>query len=240
MPRKTSGRRLDRLGRRRRFNEAAARCRGKPTRRSRPRTTPRDASMRPRPDAAENPHPIWPLLVRSSAASMRPRPDAAENQLDRPAREGRQHASMRPRPDAAENGADGEAIRFDPVLASMRPRPDAAENNQWPGVSGFNVAASMRPRPDAAENPRSRSASSRSRSCFNEAAARCRGKHDDRLPGVGELSASMRPRPDAAENAVERELRRRLIAAASMRPRPDAAENPGQRWAPVATHDRLQ
>ena len=60
-----------------RFNEAAARCRGKP---DHPGQDGRDdaASMRPRPDAAENelePH----LLDGGVAASMRPRPDAAEN-----------------------------------------------------------------------------------------------------------------------------------------------------------------
>ena len=37
--------------------------------------------------------------------------------------------------------------------------------------------------------------------CFNEAAARCRGKHDDAdLPSSVDRLASMRPRPDAAEN----------------------------------------
>ena len=37
---------------------------------------------------------------------------------------------------------------------------------------------------------------------FNEAAARCRGKHWLALPpAVVNLSASMRPRPDAAENS---------------------------------------
>ena len=36
------------------------------------------ASMRPRPDAAENP-PSPPATARRLSASMRPRPDAAEN-----------------------------------------------------------------------------------------------------------------------------------------------------------------
>ena len=36
-------------------------------------------------------------------ASMRPRPDAAENQRRRPAEVSAADASMRPRPDAAEN-----------------------------------------------------------------------------------------------------------------------------------------
>ena len=54
MPRKTSGVML----RRRRcaacFNEAAARCRGKLLAPSTPRSNIAAASMRPRPDAAEN------------------------------------------------------------------------------------------------------------------------------------------------------------------------------------------
>ena len=37
------------------------------------------ASMRPRPDAAENPGEGWATWDEVDAASMRPRPDAAEN-----------------------------------------------------------------------------------------------------------------------------------------------------------------
>ena len=64
-------------------------------------------------------------------ASMRPRPDAAENVArtawyHRWARE----ASMRPRPDAAENLLKAAASAFHWHLASMRPRPDAAENER--------------------------------------------------------------------------------------------------------------
>ena len=36
--------------------------------------------------------------------------------------------------------------------------------------------------------------------CFNEAAARCRGKHRQAGTGTQPKRASMRPRPDAAEN----------------------------------------
>ena len=36
--------------------------------------------------------------------------------------------------------------------------------------------------------------------CFNEAAARCRGKRTPAACSCGLASASMRPRPDAAEN----------------------------------------
>ena len=64
------------------FNEAAARCRGKPPRR---RPTARRrlcASMRPRPDAAENRRWRWSICASvPRLASMRPRPDAAENTL---------------------------------------------------------------------------------------------------------------------------------------------------------------
>ena len=72
-----------------RFNEAAARCRGK---RRAPGSHVRilaQASMRPRPDAAENDRRDRPGgAVRG--ASMRPRPDAAENlRLRRPVRGGR-------------------------------------------------------------------------------------------------------------------------------------------------------
>ena len=44
----------------------------------------------------------------------------------------------------------------------------------FPG--GDPAGASMRPRPDAAENWRRGMASDLCRGCFNEAAARCRGK----------------------------------------------------------------
>ena len=60
-----------------RFNEAAARCRGKLL------------------DLAQ--------AVEVVRASMRPRPDAAENRLAAPQCGGEDLASMRPRPDAAEN-----------------------------------------------------------------------------------------------------------------------------------------
>ena len=77
MPRKTDTGGVGAAAQRCRFNEAAARCRGKRL---------HDG-----------------IAISSALASMRPRPDAAENvrglRLDRP----RGDASMRPRPDAAEN-----------------------------------------------------------------------------------------------------------------------------------------
>ena len=138
-----------------------------------------------------------------------------------------------------------------PILqASMRPRPDAAENVHARHFLRPGHTASMRPRPDAAENadpspaPRCRAA------CFNEAAARCRGKRRNpdtghwRKTGFNEAAArcrgkqlrpgeqggaaqvaSMRPRPDAAENGHARCGGRVRQPHASMRPRPDAAEN---------------
>ena len=66
---------------------------------------------------------------------------------------------------------------------------------------------------------------SRTRSSFNEAAARCHGKRPRRReddPDGGR--ASMRPRPDATENfGFGKEAVPPLRA--SMRPRPDATEN---------------
>ena len=62
--------------------------------------------------------------------------------------------------------------------------------------------ASMRPRPDAAENNQQSSEKLPLLRCrFNEAAARCRGKHcRRRYVPPRRAVASMRPRPDAAEN----------------------------------------
>ena len=160
------------------------------------------ASMRPRPDAAENRRRRRHELDRADA-SMRPRPDAAEN--DEPAQvavDPAEQASMRPRPDAAENQG---VLRLDlegGLLASMRPRPDAAENEDEPGRRRAGLQASMRPRPDAAENAPPRVvADAQGGPRFNEAAARCRGKRPgpERLDADARM-ASMRPRPDAAEN----------------------------------------
>ena len=61
-----------------RFNEAAARCRGKLPQRIEELPVAQRASMRPRPDAAENPAEARARNPRYQA-SMRPRPDAAEN-----------------------------------------------------------------------------------------------------------------------------------------------------------------
>ena len=79
MPRKTGGDRAGVVLTAARFNEAAARCRGKPS--GHDPGDGRDlflASMRPRPDAAEN-RRAGRADGPAAGASMRPRPDAAEN-----------------------------------------------------------------------------------------------------------------------------------------------------------------
>ena len=111
MPRKTPADR--RVHRRHRpgFNEAAARCRGKLGIGEIPAGAAGGASMRPRPDAAEN--AAERAAGRAAVpASMRPRPDAAENEELARFRDALQLASMRPRPDAAENvRRDGRVMR---------------------------------------------------------------------------------------------------------------------------------
>ena len=157
-----------------------------------------DASMRPRPDAAENAG-LAALDVARNLASMRPRPDAAENTLttasaaytSRGFNEAAARCRGKPPPpcrastparrfnEAAARcrGKPGLlAARPGPQHASMRPRPDAAENTTGQIVGLTGMLASMRPRPDAAENAATRRQPSGGASCFNEAAARCRGK----------------------------------------------------------------
>ena len=181
-----------------RFNEAAARCRGKlcPDEMERLREV---ASMRPRPDAAENVRKRK-LEARSTSASMRPRPDAAENCRSTPSRPSTCDASMRPRPDAAENRPavarrGGARHRFNEAAARCRGklwhvRPDGYEDFCFNEAAArcrgkraggnrplrIDADASMRPRPDAAENVGTRGLGVRGRTGFNEAAARCRGK----------------------------------------------------------------
>ena len=175
MPRKTRTRGRIRRRAHRRFNEAAARCRGKP------RETPlalvaldgfNEAAARCRGKRQ------WtmPRTAEKPCASMRPRPDAAENPRDRAIRSEPTPASMRPRPDAAENSSKLLRSAFLYPIASMRPRPDAAENLSQRLAAADVTLASMRPRPDAAENPRPAPGRARAGCCFNEAAARCRGK----------------------------------------------------------------
>ena len=119
MPRKTRGF-VGRGAARRRFNEAAARCRGKLPRLGR--------------------------LAAALGASMRPRPDAAENAAAALQVAGQVRASMRPRPDAAENarrgaGAARRAPRFNEAAARCRGK--LLETGPAPAVvqTGFNEAA---------------------------------------------------------------------------------------------------
>ena len=108
------------------------------------------ASMRPRPDAAEN----GPLTIdhdHGGRASMRPRPDAAENT------EGRADVDVR-------------NDRFNEAAARCRGkrRPPPA---MTPAEARFNEAAA-RCRGKRGRRHRRRPDGGR----FNEAAARCRGK----------------------------------------------------------------
>ena len=74
------------------------------------------------------------------------------------------------------------------------------------------TTASMRPRPDAAENGAAGLFYREAFCRFNEAAARCRGKHGAAMNALGPPTfASMRPRPDAAEN-------KRRVAPAGVEP----------------------
>ena len=231
----------------RRFNEAAARCRGKLPLQAMG-VPARAASMRPRPDAAENGPNASPPSC-SSAASMRPRPDAAENRLLARQALDPDDASMRPRPDAAENihsrhyRSPHRACRFNEAAARCRGKHGRRRHSSIGFPPRFNEAAARcrGKRSDAGELPVSTgcfneaAARCRGKRCacwrrrrrrrsFNEAAARCRGKPGRPAVFPRFRSASMRPRPDAAENAAGFTGSLRL-GDASMRPRPDAAEN---------------
>ena len=181
MPRKTSAATRARP-RRKNFNEAAARCRGKHVFGDRLAFCA-FTSMRPRLDAAEN--------ARAPAA-QRPAPrhfnEAAARCRGKPRggraapRRARRLTSMRPRLDAAENRPPaGRSFRtlppyFNEAAArcrgkqvrrprhlprrqtSMRPRLDAAENDRQRARLFRSVSTSMRPRLDAAENQEAGSA----------------------------------------------------------------------------------
>ena len=133
MPRKTSAASPPPAAASPRFNEAAARCRGKRPRKRTGRPVEFHASMRPRPDAAEN------ITTAALIARLSRFNEAAARCRGKPGREGAgrdpDSASMRPRPDAAEN-ADAACADAATARASMRPRPDAAENRSqsslWP------------------------------------------------------------------------------------------------------------
>ena len=123
------------------------------------------------------------------------------------------YASMRPRPDAAENSSATSATLRCYRSASMRPRPDAAENLSGNCPHFSYAKASMRPRPDAAENPPAPAETPIRYECFNEAAARCRGKRTTSRPeaappnSFNEAAArcrGKRPRPDGPAGRTRR------------------------------------
>ena len=188
---------------------------------------------------------------QAAAASMRPRPDAAENRRARRGHGGPVLcASMRPRPDAAENPRSRRQPR--PAAGSFNEAAARCRGKRHRRRRGRRrkARASMRPRPDAAENPPRSPRRRRPRCGFNEAAARCRGKHTlrpidsllsrrcfneaaARCRGKPAYRSEPSGRPPRFNEAAARcrgkhgrELRDQLGDRASMRPRPDAAENP--------------
>ena len=159
------------------FNEAAARCRGKRAGRA-GGFVPDLASMRPRPDAAENVPVRRNHAVPLVRASMRPRPDAAENRGDDGDVVACPDASMRPRPDAAENAHQPSDCLsrwrgFNEAAARCRGKRRRRNRNGQRGNGGFNEAAAR----CRGKLFVSYSLFLRFCLCFNEAAARCRGKH---------------------------------------------------------------
>ena len=157
------------------------------------------ASMRPRPDAAEN-----NFAGRSTrAGGVRRFNEAAARCRGKRGGEGETRttagASMRPRPDAAENTGGRNSTptrpsRFNEAAARCRGKPGANRRSSTTST-GFNEAAARcRGKPGIVRPPRSAAGG------FNEAAARCRGKRRPEVPHGEAPPASMRPRPDAAEN----------------------------------------
>ena len=181
------------------FNEAAARCRGKP-------------------GAVAGSGCGRTARFNEAAARCRGKPRPAPRRSDSDSRFNEAAARCRGKPER-------HAAHLHVDVASMRPRPDAAENairrSDSPSTrSRFNEAAA-RCR-GKHERP---SGTASATSGFNEAAARCRGKRAPRRADHHpHHHASMRPRPDAAENG-DRHVGRPALRSASMRPRPDAAEN---------------
>ena len=134
------------------------------------------ASMRPRPDAAEN-RPLAMVALKTSVASMRPRPDAAEN-------------------GGARSLTTPTTPSFNEAAARCRGKRTSGPSSASFRTSGFNEAAAR------CRGKLSRKLSNQHQINlgFNEAAARCRGKHSPWFLAVPDAPASMRPRPDAAEN----------------------------------------
>ena len=173
MPRKTASMTTEKRLAQKRFNEAAARCRGKrgrPTRRVRFSIRFNEAAARCRGKRRGDGR-----LAAGHPASMRPRPDAAENARVVAAALYSMTASMRPRPDAAENGRDPDpqlhgAPRFNEAAARCRGKRGTARAACRPRP-GFNEAAAR-----CRGKPGEPAFDGRGPGRFNEAAARCRGK----------------------------------------------------------------
>ncbi len=180
------------------FNEAPAKCRGKPN------------ALR--------------LRMELPAASMRPQRNAGEN-LPRTGPDlPRQRASMRPQRNAGENRRNSRSERA-AARASMRPQRNAGENDRRrdhhgrPGACFNEAPAKCRGKRTPCIMPM------RCASRFNEAPAKCRGKRMERIRQVLPEEASMRPQRNAGENE-DRRRGVRPPRAASMRPQRNAGENP--------------
>ena len=153
MPRKTGRPRRSSSRTRNRFNEAAARCRGKPAHGQRRLPDARLASMRPRPDAAENPQKGG---NEKTAATMGFNEAAAR---------------CRGKPPAIACSARS-ARRFNEAAARCRGKPGSRAPGSRRVKPCFNEAAARcRGKPPAVSR-----VAGRPRRRFNEAAARCRGK----------------------------------------------------------------
>ena len=133
--------------------------------------------------------PVPAAARPSPRASMRPRPDAAENAVasrsPRITVTGFNEAAARCRgkPPLPVRRGDGRRRGFNEAAARCR-----GKHTYGTPDSAFVTLASMRPRPDAAENARIGGGPKSGRSSFNEAAARCRGKRSSsrgRTPTAG-------------------------------------------------------
>ncbi len=109
--------------------------------------------------------------------------------------------------------------------ASMRPQQNAAEDDLLPDAREIRARASMRPQQNAAEDDVPIPSGDDKIPSFNEAAAKCCGRHFSfRLLRSFPYQASMRPQQNAAED-VQGGLDSARVPSASMRPQQNAAED---------------
>ena len=137
---------------------------------------------------------------------------------------GRNRASMRPQRNAGENGGSEHRRLGRRQRASMRPQRNAGENGTRNGSEGssskcFNEApAKCRGKHCIAKETKCHTI------CFNEAPAKCRGKlapRRDRRPPprrFNEAPAKCRGKPNKV-------ITNGILASASMRPQRNAGEN---------------